>query len=302
MFRDGILYPQTNYSLSRSNHSKIITDYFLYKSDKLNNFLKENSHIANKNKIQSIIISGEGISNLNRSQIEILRELIFKYFHEYILHFVLYLRHPYTWGSSKVQHLCKWSDANLFEIIKNYKTISYRDLTEKFMFRDGSILSVLEFEKQITKPSSLCKYLIKLAGYTKFPKYLLNEITVRNSLSFNSLLKLDLLKQLNIIESYDELNNKDFDNEGPPFFFPPKLFSRHFDKSNDDLVYIKKKYNISYCDDYSFLENKMEINDFSFSIEDSTRLLSKKLDNSNELKRIKVLKEKYLEKVRSLYL
>ena len=109
------------------NHSKLFREAFSKKHsnlralEALNVILRKAVSLS----CHTVVFSGEGIyGNLEAEGVRKATSFIKKELPSAKISFLLYLRHPYTWICSYVQHLLKWGDSRINKFYINQIEIS----------------------------------------------------------------------------------------------------------------------------------------------------------------------------------
>jgi hypothetical protein len=230
------------------NHSKLFRKAFNQGQGNtsalqaLNAILKEADSLS----CHTLLFSGEGIyGNLDAEGIRKATSFIKTELPSAKISVLLYLRHPYTWICSYIQHLLKWGDKKLYSLYNKQPRISLIHNIKKFLQPNLPIRLQLYTLEQC---GSLQTHLMDAIGLSqKNLESIQYPEPIRNSLSFRSILVLDALKNLAIELTHPRREFLEhLPTDDTPFTLPRSLLESHREYLLHELDWLHQECGIHY--------------------------------------------------------
>ena len=164
------------------------------------------------------------------------------------LQFILYVRHPLELLRSTFQHYLKWGEIKIQELAEAPPIPKIRKLITKFQrLSKGSRLTVRQLELPVTETKSHEKDFLALAGLPEKVLASLKTESVRNSLSHESTLALELVKMYDYQKRIDRaMLIPKLNSSGAKFYLPEAFLKRYSNVLLQDASWLAQEYKIHY--------------------------------------------------------
>ena len=201
-------------------------------------------HLDNNEGNSELLISGEGICNLDIAGLQKFKDALYK--HSDIVEFVAFIRHPKHAISSLVQQYVK-SGLDLQEIYKNLP-IDYSSKRIKKLLKVFDIKQVKLFDfYSIAKSNIISEFLRIFEISSNNLKHRKGSKKENTSLSKEAVILINALNKLKHLDSkikYGQIRKMLFDLPGDKFFIPREVYDLNREREEKELIWFKETFNL----------------------------------------------------------